>query len=65
MLYQQRSTKMIKIRVVNSDGRDELYTKVIKYIVTKSNHLIYTDLSTFTIPAYEVEFVQAWDEESE
>jgi len=56
---------MIKIRVVNSDGRDELYTKVIKYIVTKSSHLIYTDLSTFTIPAYEVEFVQAWDEESE
>lgn len=56
---------MMKIRVVNSDGRDELYTKVMKYIVTKTNHLIYTDISTFTIPAYEVEFVQAWDEESE
>ena len=56
---------MIKMRVVNSDGRDELYTNVIKYIVTKGNHLIYTDISTFTIPVNEVEFVQAWDEASE
>lgn len=65
MLFQQRSIEVIKIRLVNSDGRDELYINVIKYIVTKSNHLIYTDISTFTIPVYEVEFVQAWDEASE
>jgi len=56
---------MMKIRVVNSDGRDEVYTKVMKFITTKTTHLIYTDISTFTIPTYEVEFVQAWDEESE
>jgi len=56
---------MIKIRVVNSDGRDELYTNVIKYIVSGTKHLIYTDISTFTIPSHEVEFVQAWDEGSE
>lgn len=56
---------MMKIRVVNSDGRDELYTNVIKYIVTSGKHLIYTDISTYTIPTFEVEFVQAWDEASE
>jgi len=51
----------LKLRVVNSDGRDELYTNVIKYIVTQGKHMIYTDISTFIIPVYEVEFVQAWD----
>ena len=65
MLYQQRSTKMIKMRVVNEDGRDELYVNVLKFIDTGTQYLIYTDLSTFAIPVDEVGFLQAWDEASE
>lgn len=53
------------MRVVNNDGRDELYTGVIKFIIAGGNYLIYTEISTFTIPVYEVGFVQVWDSEKE
>jgi len=56
---------MIKMRVVNEDGRDELYVNVLKFIDTGTQYLIYTDLSTFAIPVDEVGFLQAWDEASE
>ena len=55
----------MKVRVVHNDGRDELYTEVIKFINTSSVYLIYTELGTFVISASEVGFTQAWDEGSE
>jgi|LWDU01.1.fsa_nt_gi hypothetical protein len=56
---------MMKIRVVNKDGIDEFYKDVLKMIKAGDNFMIYTKISTFSIPSDEVLFMQAWDEASE
>ena len=61
---------MIKIRVLHTDGRDELYADVAKTTVAYSEHggqvlRIHSKIQTYEIDLADTVFVQHWEEDAE
>lgn len=59
---KRMDTEVMKVRVLHSDGRDEVYQDVVKVISlpTGGKMLIYTAMATFDINLDEVEFIHTW-----
>ena len=60
---KERGTGM-NIRVFQTEGIDELYTGVKKFIYSNYTYFIYTDVSTFQLRASDVNFIQVWEDET-
>ena len=61
---------MIKIRVLHTDGRDELYSDVAKTTIAygEFGHQVlrlHTKVQTYEVDLMETVFVQHWEEEVE
>jgi hypothetical protein len=61
---------MIKIRVLHTDGRDEVYDDVVKTVVAfnelgNQGLMIYTTTQNFKVDLTETVFVQHWEEDAE
>lgn len=51
----------MNIRIFHNDGIDELYQRVVKFLFSDNTYYVYTEISTFTIPAEDVSFMQIWE----
>jgi hypothetical protein len=51
----------MNIRVLHKDGIDELYKRVVKFLCVGEVYMVYTEVSTFTIPLEDVGFMQIWE----
>jgi len=61
---------MIKIRVLHTDGRDELYTDVAKTTIAYDDQAmqilrLHTKVQTYEVDLAETVFVQHWEEDAE
>ena len=61
---------MIKIRVLHTDGRDELYTDVAKTTIAYDDQAmqilrLHTKIQTYEVDLAETVFVQHWEEDAE
>jgi hypothetical protein len=61
---------MIKIRVLHTDGRDELYVDVAKTTIAYSESggqvlRIHSKIQTYEVALVDTVFVQHWEEDSE
>ena len=61
---------MIKIRVLHTDGRDEVYDDVVKTTIAFNESgnqglMIYTNNQNFRVDLNETVFVQHWEEDAE
>lgn len=59
---EDKERKLMQVRVLHSDGRDEVYKDVVKVISLPVSRkmLLYTAIATFDINLNEVEFVHTW-----
>ncbi len=61
---------MIKIRVLHTDGRDEVYKDVAKTTIAHDDNgyqvlRLHTKMQTYSVELSDTVFVQHWDEGSE
>lgn len=61
---------MIKIRVLHTDGRDELYSDVAKTTIAYDDQAmqilrLHTKVQTYEVDLAETVFVQHWEEDAE
>ena len=54
---------MMKIRILDVDGKDEVYSDVLKYTYVGDYLYIYTSMMTFREYVEDVVFFQVWTEE--
>jgi hypothetical protein len=55
----------MKLRVIDSEGKDEVYKSVKKFTLAGDKLFIYTTTFTFNLPADTILHFQAWEETNE